>query len=139
MKDHVEIGHLAKYGAFRVNRDQVMDLETWFKIHTNVSNFDKASPNCKIPSCTYNLKEAAMKIAMFAHFKEYHGNHKNFKSLYGFGGRCIKIRDACMDFEPCFKVHNLVSVHPKSTILGQMTNLNMICDVVVSVYRLVKT
>ena len=36
-------------------------------------------------------------IAMFAHFKEYHGNHKNFKSLYGFGGRCIKIRDACMD------------------------------------------
>ena len=44
MKDHVEIGHLAKYGAFRVNRDQVMDLETWFKIHTNVSNFDKAFP-----------------------------------------------------------------------------------------------
>ena len=44
MKDNVKIGHLAKYGAFRVNRDQVMDLETWFKIHTNVSNFDKASP-----------------------------------------------------------------------------------------------
>ena len=44
MKDHVEIGHLAKYSAFRVNRDQVMDLGTWFKIHTNVSNFDKASP-----------------------------------------------------------------------------------------------
>ena len=39
----VEIGHLAKYGAFRVNRDQVMDLETWFKIHTGVSNFDTAS------------------------------------------------------------------------------------------------
>ena len=73
-----------------------------------------------------------MKIAMFAHFKEYHGNHKNFKSLYGFGGRCI------MDFEPCFKVHNLVSFHPKSTILGQMTNLNMIFHVLVSVYRLVK-
>ena len=44
MKDHVEIGHLAKYGAFRVNRDQVMDLGTWFKIRANVSNFDKASP-----------------------------------------------------------------------------------------------
>ena len=27
MKDHVEIGHLTKYDAFRVNRDQVMDLE----------------------------------------------------------------------------------------------------------------
>ena len=38
MKDHVELGHLAKYGAFRMNRDQVMDLETWFKIHTGVSN-----------------------------------------------------------------------------------------------------
>ena len=39
MKDHVEIGHLTKYDAFRVNRDRVMDLEIWFKIHTNVSNF----------------------------------------------------------------------------------------------------
>ena len=44
MKDHVEIGHLTKYDAFRVNRDQVMDLEKWFKIHTNVSNFEKVSP-----------------------------------------------------------------------------------------------
>ena len=31
MKDHAEIGHLTKYDAFRVNRDQVMDLEIWFK------------------------------------------------------------------------------------------------------------
>ena len=31
MKDHVEIGHLTKYDTFRVNRDQVMDLEIWFK------------------------------------------------------------------------------------------------------------
>ena len=47
MKDHVEIaeiGHLTKYDAFRVNRDQVKDLETWFKIRTNVSNFGTASP-----------------------------------------------------------------------------------------------
>ena len=36
MKDHVEIGHLTKYDAFKMNRDQVMDLEIWFKIHTNV-------------------------------------------------------------------------------------------------------
>ena len=41
---------------------------------------------------------------------------KNFKSLYGFGGRFLKIRDVCKDFEPYFKVHNLVSVHPKSII-----------------------
>ena len=79
-----------------------------------------------------------MKITMSAHFKEYHGNHENFKSLYGFGGRCHKSRDVCMDFEPYFKVHNLVSVHPKSIILGQMINLDMVFYVVVSVYRLVK-
>ena len=44
MKDHVEIGHLTNYDTFRVNRDQVIDLEIRFKIHTNVSNFEKASP-----------------------------------------------------------------------------------------------
>ena len=48
-----------------------MDLEIRFKIHTNVSNFD----NCKILLCTFYLKEDEMKIAMFAHFKEYHRNH----------------------------------------------------------------
>ena len=63
---------------------------------------------------------------------------KNYKSLYGFGGRFLKIRDVCMDFESYFKVHNLVSVYPKSIILGQMTNLNMIFHVVVSFYRLVE-
>ena len=44
MKDNVKIGHLTKYDAFRMNRDQVMYLEIWFKIHTNVSNFETASP-----------------------------------------------------------------------------------------------
>ena len=41
-----------------------------------------------------------------------------------------------MDFEPCFKVYNLVSIRPKSMKLGQMTNLNMIFHMVGSVYRL---
>ena len=44
LKVHVEIGHLTEYVALRVNRDQVMDLEIWFKIHTNVSNCETASP-----------------------------------------------------------------------------------------------
>ena len=80
-----------------------------------------------------------MKIAMFAHFKDYDGNHNNFKSLYGFGGRCLKIRDVCMDFEPYFKVHITLSlIHPKNTKLGQMTNLDMIFYVMVSDYRLAK-
>ena len=60
-----------------------------------------------------------MKVAMSAHFKEYHGNHKNFIRLYDFVRRCLKIGDVCMDFEPYFKVHSLVSVHPKSIIIGQ--------------------
>ena len=36
MKDHVEIGHLTKYDASRVNRDQVMELEILFKIKTSL-------------------------------------------------------------------------------------------------------
>ena len=49
MKDHVEIGHLTKYDAFKMNKDQVMDLQIWFvKIHTNVFNFETASS--KIPN-----------------------------------------------------------------------------------------
>ena len=63
---------------------------------------------------------------------------KNCKSLYSFGGRYLNIRDVCMDFEPCFEVHNLVSVHPKSVKLGQITSLNAIFYVLVSVYRFVK-
>ena len=54
------------------------------------------------------------------------------------GERCLNIKDVCMDFEPCFKVNNLVSVHPISLKLGQMTNLNAIFHVVVSIDRSVK-
>ena len=49
MKDHVDIGHLTKYDAFRMNRDQVMDLEIRFKIHTNVSNFEMGIPHLRCP------------------------------------------------------------------------------------------
>ena len=44
MKGHVEIGYLTKLGALRLDRDQVITLETCLKIHTNVSNFVTASP-----------------------------------------------------------------------------------------------
>ena len=50
MEDHVEIGHLTKYDVFRVNRDQAITLEIWFKIHTNVSNFATA---CLRPPKSY--------------------------------------------------------------------------------------
>ena len=72
-------------------------------------------------------------------FYSCHKTNKKFKEFIWFGGgHFLKIRDVCMDFEPYFKVHNLVSVHPKSIIVGQMTNLNMVFHVVVSVYRLVQ-
>ena len=38
----------------------------------------------------------------------------------------------------CLKIRNLASVHPKSIKLGQMTNLDKLFHVVLSVYRLVK-
>ena len=60
------------------------------------------------------------------------------KNLCGFWGHCLKIAHICMDFKPCFKVYNFVSVYPKSIKLGQMTTLNVIFHVVVSIYRLVK-
>ena len=44
MEDHVEIDYLTKYDASRVNLDQVMDLEIWFKVHTSVCNFETVSP-----------------------------------------------------------------------------------------------
>ena len=104
MKDHVEIDHLTKYDVFRVNRDQVMDLQIWLKTHTNVSNFETASPktlkifyqfcdNCKIPSCTYYLKELRWKSLCLPILKSITEIMKNFKSLYGSGGPCLKIRD----------------------------------------------
>ena len=52
------------------------------------------------------------------------------------GGRHLKIRDVCMDLEPCFKVHNLVVVQLKNTKLGLMTNLKVIFHVVVLFYKL---
>ena len=42
-----------------------------------------------------------------------------------------------MDLEPCFKVHNLVVIqlHVNSTKLRQMTNLKVVCHMVVSIYK----
>ena len=47
IKGHVEIGHLTKFGALRLNRDQVMTLETWLKTHTNLTIIIHDS--CNIP------------------------------------------------------------------------------------------
>ena len=77
-----------------------------------------------------------MEIALFVHFKEYHENHKKFKSLYDFGGRCLQIRDVSMDFE-----QSLVSVHPKNlrqiTARGSLQH-GRLCRVQWNSHRLVK-
>ena len=66
-----------------------MDLEIWLKIHTNASNFEKASPkpykllkffisfvttvkSCHAPTIWKKMRWKSL----FSHFKEYHGNHK---------------------------------------------------------------
>ena len=55
-----------------------------------------------------------------------------------FWGCHLKIRDVCMDLEPCFKVHNLVVIQLNSTKLGQMTNLKVVFHMMVSIYKLDK-
>ena len=47
MKDHVEKDHLTKCYDSRVNKDKVMDLELWLKIHTTVSRQRPPKP-CKL-------------------------------------------------------------------------------------------
>ena len=63
---------------------------------------------------------------------------KNLRVYMVLGAAVSKLETFCMDFQTYFKVHSLVSAHPKSIILGQVTNLDMIFHVVVSVYRFVK-
>ena len=53
MKNHGGIGNSTKYDAFRVNINQAMNLKIWFKIHTNVSNFETAYPNEWFSNCYY--------------------------------------------------------------------------------------
>lgn len=61
MKVGVLIGHLTKFDAFRVNRDQQKKLYCLITLY-------QFCDICKILSCTYHLEEAEMKITIFAHF-----------------------------------------------------------------------
>ena len=63
-------------------------------------------------SCHFDKTE--LKIMFFINFQVYHRNEKNFESSYGLGGRHLKIREVCMDLEPCSKVHNLVVIQLKT-------------------------
>ena len=87
------------------------------------------------------LNIRARSFGIFRNKKSSQTNAYSHYSNYSYSGLIPNertLRDVCMDFEPYFKVHNLVSVHPKGIMLSQMINLNMIFHVMVSVYRLVK-
>ena len=75
---------------------------------------------------SYHFDKMELKITIFLNFQVYHRNEKNFESSCGFGGRHLKIRDVCMDLEPCFKVHNLVVIQLNNTKLGRMTNFKVV-------------
>ena len=91
MKDYVEIPHVTKSDAFRMNRDQVMDLEISLKIHTNVSNFETASPKIILtlifflfPWYSFKMgKHSDFQIAgIWRDFLVVTKLMKNFKSFY---------------------------------------------------------
>ena len=51
MKDHVEMDYSTMFDAFMLNRDQGMDLKTWFKTLTYVSKSGDI-----VPKTTQTLK-----------------------------------------------------------------------------------
>ena len=59
---------------------------------------------------------------------------KRFKSLHGFGGRSLKFRECLYGFLTMFVTWS--PVRPKSIKLGQITNLNVIFHVMVSIYQI---
>ena len=77
MKDHVEIGHSTKYDALRLNRDQVMDVEIWFKIHTNISNFETTSPKIILTLKIFMLSVILFKMGKHSDF------HLSFFQIVG--------------------------------------------------------
>ena len=137
MKDHVEIDQVwcfkgkqrPSYRPWNTGQNPYKLLKFFISFVTNVRS-------CHAPSIWKKMRWKSLCLLILKSITEI---IKTFKSLKDLGGCCLKIGDVCMDFEPYFKVHKLVSVHPKCIILGQMTNLNMIFHVVVSVYWSVKT
>ena len=73
------------------------------------------------------------KITMFAHFYEYHRICLKNESLYDFGEQWQEIKDISMDFEPCLKVHTMISVKHKSThqtFSNDLSHRDLSCAVV---------
>ena len=65
MKYHVESCHLIKFVAFRVNRDQIMDLEKLKKLKTNQFLSNGRVVNRRISSATLKNASAALNVCSF--------------------------------------------------------------------------
>ena len=107
---------MTKFGVVSLHNNLVMDLQTWPQIHTKVFiNFEMASPKTlqflkKLLFFVTLVKSCHIAtILKTTNFKKIR-NEENFESLYGLGGHHLKIREVCMDLEPCSKVHNLVVI-----------------------------
>ena len=88
------------FDALMLNRDQGMDLKTWFKTLTYVSKSVHI-----VPKITHTLKNILhfcenCKTPPFIDYLEItEGKISKFKYIC-FEGRCQEIRDICIDFEP---------------------------------------
>lgn len=108
MKDPCEIDHLTKFNAFMMNKDQLMVLETWFKIHTKVFNFvtvQTASPKPYkllnvfiIPVLLFKMgKHSDFNLTFFLIVDRWHylfschKTDKKNKSLYGLGDAILDV------------------------------------------------
>ena len=69
IKGHVEIGYLTKFGPLRLNRDPVMTLETWLKIHTNVCIFVTGSPQNHILLIFFTTSVIFLKMGKHSDFR----------------------------------------------------------------------
>ena len=108
MKDHVETGYLTKYmmllgwtetklwtlkyGSKSLQTSLILRKRPP-KPYKLLKFFYQFCDNCKILPCTFYLKEDEVKIAMFAHFKEYHGNHKKILRVYMILGDAVSKLD----------------------------------------------
>ena len=77
IKDDAEIDHLTEYDSFSVNRDQVMDLEIWLKIHTKVSNCETASSKVILTLKIFMISMILFKIGKHSDF------HLSFFQIVG--------------------------------------------------------
>ena len=52
-----------------------------------------------------------------------------------FGRRSFIIIEVCMDFKPCLKAQNSVTIHLNITKLGKVTNFNVIFLVMIFIFQ----